>query len=62
MGAGTGVAGYEPLFRQERQALTGPGAGTGAGSIAAYQSPYTTQVKDAMEAQMLSGTSIDRAT
>ena len=52
MGAGTGVAGYEP-YLTGAAALTGPGAGTGAGSIAAYQSPYTTQVKDAMEAQML---------
>lgn len=53
MGAGTGISGYQP-FLEGAQALTGPGAGTGAGSIAAYQSPYTTQVKDAMEAQMLS--------
>jgi len=52
MGAGTGVAGYQP-YLTGAAALTGPGAGTGAGSIAAYQSPYTTQVKDAMEAQML---------
>jgi len=53
MGAGTGISGYQP-YLTGAAALTGPGAGTGAGSIAAYQSPYTTQVKDAMEAQMLS--------
>ena len=52
MGAGTGISGYQP-FLEGAEALTGTGAGTGAGSIASYQSPYTTQVKDAMEAQML---------
>ena len=52
MGAGTGISGYQP-FLEGAQALTGTGAGTGAGSIASYQSPYTSAVKDAMEAQML---------
>jgi len=52
MGAGTGISGYQP-FLEGAEALTGTGAGTGAGSIASYQSPYTSAVKDAMEAQML---------
>jgi len=61
MGAGTGISGYERFLGDPTaytgataQQLMGPGAGTGVGSIAAYQSPYTTQVKEAMEAQMLS--------
>jgi len=53
MGAGTGISGYQQYLTGAAD-LTGPGAGTGAGSIAAYQSPYTTAVKDAMEAQMQS--------
>ena len=52
-GAPTGISGYQQYLTGAAD-LTGPGAGTGAGSIASYQSPYTTQVKDAMEAQMLS--------
>ena len=36
--AGTAVGGLG--------ALTGPGAGTGAGSIASFQSPYQQQVMD----------------
>jgi len=52
VGQGTGVAGYEP-YLTGAAGLTGTGAGTGAGSIASYQSPYTSQVKQAMEAQML---------
>ena len=51
VGAGTGVAGYEP-YLTGAAGLTGTGAGTGAGSIASYQSPYTTSVIDAMKQQM----------
>ena len=60
MGAGTGISGYENFLGDPTaytgataQQLMGPGAGTGTGSIASYQSPYTSAVKDAMEAQML---------
>ena len=36
-----GIGGYQP-FLQQAQALAGPGAGTGVGSIASFQSPLTT--------------------
>ena len=45
---GTAAAG----FGTAAAGLTGPGAGTGAGSIAEYMSPYTTNVIDAMQQQM----------
>ena len=51
VGQGTGVAGYEQ-YLTGAQGLMGPGAGTGAGSVASYMSPYTTNVIDAMEQQM----------
>jgi len=57
---GSGISGYENFLGDPTaytgataQQLMGPGAGTGTGSIASYQSPYTGAVKDAMEAQML---------
>jgi len=60
MGLATaGVGSYAPYLQQAQAAmgqagtavgglgaLTGPGAGTGAGSIAAFQSPYQQQVMD----------------
>ena len=60
MGLATqGVASYEPYLQGAQAAmgqagtavgglgaLTGPGAGTGAGSIASFQSPYQQQVMD----------------
>ena len=45
---GTAAAGYGTAAA----GLTGPGAGTGAGSIAEYMSPYTTNVIQAMQDQM----------
>ena len=51
VGQGTGLAGYEQ-YLTGAQGLMGPGAGTGAGSVASYMSPYTTNVIDAMEQQM----------
>ena len=51
VGQGSGVAGYQPYLDQAA-ALRGPGAGTGAGSIESYMSPYTTKVIDAMKDQM----------
>ena len=57
--AQAGVGSYAPYLQQAQAAmgqagtavgglgaLTGPGAGTGAGSIAAFQSPYQQQVMD----------------
>jgi len=53
MGLATqGVGSYEPYLQGAQAAmttqggLTGPGAGTGAGSIASFQSPYQQQVMD----------------
>ncbi len=40
------LAGVAPYI-SSAAALTGPGAGTGAGSIASYLSPYKSQVIDA---------------
>ena len=51
IGAGTGVAGYQP-YLTGAAGLRGPGAGTGAGSVESYMSPYTTNVIDAMKQQM----------
>ena len=51
VGAGSGVAGYQPYLEQAA-ALRGPGAGTGVDSVASYMSPYTTNVIDAMKDQM----------
>jgi len=44
-GAGTAMGGVSPYIGQAA-ALTGAGAGTGAGSIAEYMSPYQQQVID----------------
>jgi len=44
-GAGTAMAGVSPYITGAA-GLTGTGAGTGAGSIAQYMSPYQTQVID----------------
>jgi len=41
--AASGVGSYQPFINQAQQ-LTGAGAGTGAGSIQEYMSPYQTQV------------------
>ena len=51
VGQGTGVAGYQPYLDQAA-ALRGPGAGTGADSVASYMSPYTSNVIQAMQDQM----------
>ena len=51
VGQGTGVAGYQPYLDQAA-ALRGPGAGTGADSVATYMSPYTSNVIQAMQDQM----------
>jgi hypothetical protein len=51
VGAGSGVAGYQPYLDQAA-ALRGPGAGTGADSVASYMSPYTSNVIQAMQDQM----------
>ena len=54
-GYGQAAAGYGAAaapFGTAAGALTGPGAGTGAGSISEYMSPYTTNVIDAMKQQM----------
>ena len=51
VGAGTGIAGYQP-FLDQAAALRGPGAGTGAGSVSEYMSPYTTNVIQAMRDEM----------
>ena len=40
-----GIGGYQPYLTQAQQ-LTGPGAGTGAGSIASFMSPYQGAVID----------------
>ena len=40
-----GIGGYQPYLTQAQQ-LTGPGAGTGAGSIASFMSPYQSGVID----------------
>ena len=40
-----GLESYKPFLTQA-QALTGPGAGTGIGSIASFQSPFQQQVID----------------
>ena len=40
-----GLESYKPFLTQA-QALTGPGAGTGVGSIASFQSPFQQQVID----------------
>ena len=40
-----GIGGYQPFLTQA-QTLTGPGAGTGAGSIASFMSPYQSGVID----------------
>ena len=40
-----GIGSFQP-FLQQAQALTGPGAGTGAGSIASFMSPYQQGVID----------------
>ena len=45
VGAGSGVAGYQPYLDQAA-GLRGPGAGTGTGSIASYMSPYQQAVTD----------------
>ena len=44
--AGTTMGGVSPYITGAA-GLTGPGAGTGAGSIAEYMSPYQSQVIDA---------------
>ena len=44
-GQKTGLASFEP-FLQTAQTLTGAGAGTGAGSISQFMSPYQSQVID----------------
>jgi len=51
VGQGTGIAGYQP-YLSAGTGLLGPGAGTGAGSVSSYMSPYTTNVIDAMKQQM----------
>ena len=43
--ATAGVGAYQPYLQQAQQ-LIGPGAGTGAGSIASYMSPYQQSVID----------------
>ena len=40
-----GIGGYQP-YLQTAQTLTGPGAGTGAGSVASFMSPYQQGVID----------------
>ena len=40
-----GIGSYQP-YLQTAQTLTGPGAGTGAGSIASFMSPYQQGVID----------------
>ena len=58
VGQGSGIAGYQPFLDQAgihgtaAAGLTGTGAGTGAGSIESYMSPYTTNVIQAMQDQM----------
>ena len=50
--AGQGIGAYQPYLTQagayqtQAAGLTGPGAGTGTGSIASYMSPYQQQVID----------------
>jgi hypothetical protein len=50
---GQGIGAYEPYLTQagayqtQAAGLTGPGGGTGTGSIASYMSPYQQQVIDA---------------
>jgi len=51
VGAGSGVAGYQPYLDQAAS-LRGPGAGTGVGSVSEYMSPYTSNVIQAMQDQM----------
>ena len=48
--AASGVGSFQPFLTQA-QNLTGAGAGTGAGSIQEYMSPYQTQVIDASLAE-----------
>ena len=43
--ATAGIGSYQP-YLQQAQTLTGPGAGTGAGSIASFMSPYQQGVID----------------
>jgi len=43
--ATSGIGSYQPFLTQAQQ-LTGPGAGTGAGSVASFMSPYQTGVID----------------
>ena len=48
--AASGVGSYQPFINQAQQ-LTGAGAGTGAGSVQEFMSPYQTQVIDASLAE-----------
>ena len=48
--AASGVGSFQPFINQAQQ-LTGAGAGTGAGSIQEFMSPYQTQVIDASLAE-----------
>ena len=48
--AGSGVGSFQPFINQAQQ-LTGAGAGTGAGTIQEFMSPYQTQVIDASLAE-----------
>ena len=48
--AASGVGSYQPFLTQAQQ-LTGAGAGTGAGSVQEFMSPYQTQVIDASLAE-----------
>ena len=48
--AGQGIGAYEPYLTQAG-AYSGPGGGTGAGSISAFMSPYQQQVIDKTLAQ-----------
>ena len=58
VGQGTGIGKYQDYltgaegFGTTAAGLTGPGGGTGAGSISQYESPYTQSVIDATKAQM----------
>jgi hypothetical protein len=48
--AASGVGSFQPFLTQAQQ-LTGAGAGTGAGSVQEFMSPYQTQVIDASLAE-----------
>ena len=48
--AASGVGSFQPFINQAQQ-LTGAGAGTGAGSVQEFMSPYQTQVIDASLAE-----------